>query len=160
MWKAVRFTEGNAMKNLDYIINPILMGGIVKKTKDDQVKVHLHGRLGVITIPQKYVLSDLKIEPGVEMQFHFSYLKIEDNDYDYDDSSIRENLFTPCLVGGKVIEVNDTAVKVGINDKLGTVAVPRRWVFTDRPIEDGQTAEFYLSPMRAIGKRDIPVESI
>jgi hypothetical protein len=148
------------MEKLDYIINPILMGGLVKEINEDMVKVHLHGRLGVITIPEKIILSEIELEPGVELEFHFSYLKVEDAGYDYDDSSIRDNLFTPCLVGGQIVEVNDTAVKVETMDDLGTVAVPRRWVFTDMPLECGQMVEFYLSPMRAVGKRDIPARTI
>ena len=74
------------MEKLDYIINPILMGGLVKEINEDMVKVHLHGRLGVITIPEKIILSEIELEPGVELEFHFSYLKVEDAGYDYDYS--------------------------------------------------------------------------
>ena len=63
-------------------------------------------------------------------------------------------------VGGVLTEVNDTAVKCEMPGGTGTVAVPRRWVFTDQALAVGQTAGFYFSPMRLIGKRDIPVQSI
>ena len=148
------------MEKMDYIINPILMGGLIKEVNEGMVKVHLHGRLGVITIPEKYVLTDIDLEPGVELEFHFSYLRVEEEWYDYDDGSIRDNMFTPCLLGGSIIEVNDTAIKVETIDNLGTVAVPRRWVFTNIPLEEGQTVEFYLSPMRVVGKREIPARMI
>ena len=39
---------------LDYTINPILMGGLVKSVDAGIVKVHLHWRLGVIEIPREY----------------------------------------------------------------------------------------------------------
>ena len=148
------------MDKLDYMINPILMGGLIKEVKNEEVKVHLHGRLGVITLPAKYVNSDIPLEPGVETQFHFSYIQVVDQPYDYDSSSFIDNEFTPCLLGGTITEVNDTAIKVEAMDGAGTIAVPRRWAFTDIPLEVGEAAEFYMSPMRVIGKCDIPAESI
>lgn len=149
------------MKNLEYIINPVLMGGLVKEVKDDSVKVHLHGRLGVITVPKALVLEDIPLEPGHEMQFYFSYLQVNETPYDYDSSAIsRDKSLEPCLIGGTITEVNDTAIKAEIMDQLGTVAVPRRFVFTDSALKTGQNVEFYFSPMHVTGKRDIPAESI
>lgn len=148
------------MAKLDYMINPVLMGGLVKEVKEGLVKVHLHGRLGVITLPEKFIESDIIPEPGVETEFYFSYIRIVEDPYDYDDKSIKDMEFTPCLLGGKITEVNDTAIKLYAMDDLISVAVPRRWVFTDIVPKEGQIGEFYFSPMRAIGKRDIPAESI
>jgi hypothetical protein len=124
------------------------------------VKVHLHGRLGVITIPRTCVLGDEELVHGTEMQFYFSYLEVNEAPYDYDAGAIKNGIFEPCFVGGTISEVNDTAIKANIMDDLGTIAVPRRWVFTSCPLEEGQNVEFYFSPMKVIGKRDIPVESI
>jgi hypothetical protein len=148
------------MGNLEYIINPVLMGGLVKEVNDEMVKVHLHGRLGVITVPPTCILGEEEIFPGTEMQFYFSYLEVTNAPYDYDAATIRSGMFEPCFIGGTICEVNDTAIKADIMDHLGTVAVPRRWVFTASALEEGQNVEFYFSPMRVIGKRDIPVESI
>lgn len=146
---------------MDYMINPALMGGLVKEILSDTVKVHLHGRLGVITVPKQLIIDDIELEPGHEMQFYFSYLEVKEVPYDYDPSAMnRDWEMTPCLLGGTLIEVNDTAVKLEIMDNLGTIAVPRRWVFTSLPLTVGQTAEFYFSCMKVVGKRDIPVESI
>ena len=44
------------MAGAEYTINPVLMGGLVKEVTSDAVKVHLHGRLGVITIPKGCIL--------------------------------------------------------------------------------------------------------
>ncbi|MGM9593929.1 MAG: CBO2463/CBO2479 domain-containing protein [Candidatus Onthomonas sp.] len=146
---------------MDYIINPVLMGGLVKEITQDEVKVHLHGRLGVITVPKCLVLDDISLEPGHEMQFYFSYLEISEQPYDYDMAALRTGgELVPALVGAELIEVNDTAVKARLPEGLGTVAVPRRWVFTNLPLAVGQTAEFYFSPMKVTGKRDIPAQSI
>ncbi|SDB48097.1 hypothetical protein SAMN02910298_02411 [Pseudobutyrivibrio sp. YE44] len=146
---------------LDYIINPIKMGGLVKEVDDSQIKVHLHGRLGVITVPKELVITMEKLEPGHEMEFYFSYIKVVENPYDYDSSDmVTEHEISPCLLGGKITEVNDTAAKVEIMNNLGTVAVPRRWYFTDIPLKEGSYVEFYFSCMNLVGKRDIPVESI
>lgn len=146
---------------MDYQINPVLMGGLVKEASAETVKVHLHGRLGVLTVPRRLIEGDTVLEPGHELRFWFSYLQIVPKPYDYDAAPLAvpgEQL--PCLVGGKLVEVNDTAVKVETQNGLGTVAVPRRWVFTDTALAIGQTAEFYLSRMTVTGKREIPAESI
>lgn len=146
---------------MDYIINPIKMGGLVKEVGDSHVKVHLHGRLGVITIPKRLVITSEELKPGHEMEFYFSYIQIVENPYDYDSSEmVATHDIAPCLLGGKIIEVNDTAIKVAIMDELGTIAVPRRWAFTPVTLENGQDAEFYFSCMKVVGKRDIPAESI
>lgn len=146
---------------MDYVMNPILMGGLVKEVTGAMVKVHLHGRLGVITVPKSLIVDDTEIETGHEMQFYFSYLQVNEAPYDYDSAALdRELELTPCLLGGTIIEVNDTAVKAEIMDGLGTVAVPRRWVFTPVALREGQNVEFYFSCMKITGKRDIPAESI
>lgn len=146
---------------LDYVINPVLMGGLVKETDGETVKIHLHGRLGVITVPGRLVPDPIALEPGHELRFYFSYLQINEHPYDYDAwPLLTAQEVAPVLVGAELTEVNDTAVKAVIQDGLGTVAVPRRWVFTDVPLAVGQTAEFYLSPMKVVGKRELPAESI
>lgn len=147
---------------VDYIINPILMGGLVKEVTNDSIKVHLHGRLGVIEIPKEYVMEDdVDIEVGHDMQFYFSYIQVNPDKYDYDCSSLKvDREFAPCFIGGTITEVNDTAIKASMMEGLGTVAVPRRWAFTDEPLKEGQNVEFYFSPMHIAGKREIPVESI
>lgn len=146
---------------MDYIIQPIRMGGLVKEVQGGKVKVHLHGRLGVITIPERLVIGNEKLEAGHEMQFYFSYIQVVEHPYDYDSSDmVPTHEITPCLLGGKITEVNDTAAKVDIMDNLGTIAVPRRWLFTPAKLKEGQDTEFYFSCMQVVGKRDIPVESI
>ena len=146
---------------LDYMINPIRMGGLVKEVDHDQVKVHLHGRLGVITVPRRLIIGPEKLEPGHETEFYFSYIQVMKDPYEYDSSDmVTTHEIEPCLLGGKITEVNDTAAKIAIMDGLGTIAVPRRWLFTPVALEVGQDTEFYFSCMQVTGKREIPVESI
>jgi hypothetical protein len=149
------------MTRPDYLINPILMGGLVKELDGDLVKVHLHGRLGVITVPRRMIIENEGIEPGSSLKFFFSYVQITENPCDYDTAGLdpTEEIF-PVLIGGKVTEVNDTAVKVEMVHNFGTVAVPRRWVFTDMPLKEGLDAELYISCMHVTGKTELPVESI
>ena len=145
----------------DYTIHPVMMGGLVKDVSGKRVKIHLHGRLGVLEVPRWLIADDRKLEPGHDLEFYFSYIQVNQNPYDYDTASLDPQLdLTPCLVGGTLTEVNDTAAKLEMIDDLGSVAVPRRWLFTDEPLEEGQNAEYYLSCLRVVGKKDIPQESI
>lgn len=142
---------------VDYMITPALMGGLVKETAGDMVKIHLFGRLGVIWVPRRLILGDEKIDTGHELSFYFSYIQVTEDPYDYDTAPMNPELEPePCLLGGRITEVNDTAIKVEMINGLGTVAVPRRWVFTSVPLEVGQNAEFYFSCLRVVGKRDLP----
>lgn len=139
------------MKELDYMINPVIMGGLVKKAGEDGIKVNLHGRLGVITIKKPLVMGNVRPSAGDELKFYFSYLKVNITPYDYDSGPLlADRLFAPCLIGGIITEVNDTAIQADIMEDIGTVAVPRRWVFTDWELKAGQNVEFYLSPMKII----------
>lgn len=54
----------------------------------------------------------------------------------------------PVLTQGKIVEVNETAVKVDIQGRLGVVAVPLRWIFAEKKLEPGQKVEFYFSYMQ------------
>lgn len=145
---------------MDYMINPVKMGGLVKEIINDaadgaacsQIKVHLHGRLGVLTVPEALVIHREALEAGQKVEFYFSYIQIVEDVYDYDSTEMRtQPELSPCLLGGVVTEVNDTAVKVAVMDGLGTVAAPRRWVFTPVTLKVGLKAEFYFSRMKVVG---------
>ncbi|APM39524.1 CBO2463/CBO2479 domain-containing protein [Clostridium kluyveri] len=57
---------------------------------------------------------------------------------------------SPILTKGKIVEINDTAVKVNVQGRLGVISVPLRWVFTDKKLEIGQMVQFYFSYMQTI----------
>ena len=52
---------------IDYIIQPVLMGGLIKEVAEDKIKVHLHGRLGVITVSRKIIHYTEELVPGHEV---------------------------------------------------------------------------------------------
>lgn len=56
----------------------------------------------------------------------------------------------PIKMCGKIVTVNDTAIKVDIQGRLGVITVPRRWVLTDEVLEIGQKVEFYFSYMQVL----------
>jgi hypothetical protein len=61
----------------------------------------------------------------------------------------------PVLTKGKIVQVNDTAIKVDIQGRLGVVTVPRRWVFTDSKLKKGQKVEFYFSYMQIVEENEV-----
>lgn len=131
-----------------YMINPTLMMGTVKSNEDNQVIINLRGRLGLITVPEKMIQTGEKVEAGIKLAFYFSYIQTVSRPLDYDDTELmqQQELF-PCLLGGKIIHVDDTAVRVAINQELGTIYVPRRWMFTSVELTEGLAVEFYFSKM-------------
>ena len=135
----------------DITINPVQMRGFVKEIVDDQIKVHIAGRLGVISVKQDLIKEAGSIFQVDNLTFYFSFVKVVDEPLDYDLFPFEgEGEFTPVLVGGKLIEVNDTAVKLEITGNLGTIAVPRRWIFTDYPLKEGLLTQFYFSPLKKL----------
>ena len=137
------------MAQLDYQLNPVLMEGTVTKAVADDVALNLRGRLGVIHAAPSLFLHQLR--EGRKFRFYFSYMQIAEAPLDYDYAPLeKDREFTPVLAGGVLSEVNDTAIKAGCLGGLATIAVPRRWVFTDVALKEGEYTEFYISPMAAV----------
>ena len=136
---------------LDYMINPVLMEGTVKDVFDDSVKIHLRGRLGVITLPKRLIINDELTAIGSKVRFYFSYIQVVKKRGDYDLHSLKayEEAY-PCLFGGEITMYNDTAVEVKALEGSLTIFVPRRWVFTPIDLNDGLNVEFYLSAVELI----------
>lgn len=134
----------------EYIIQPVLMGGTIKEFFEDKIKIHLKGRLGVLTLPMSFFKGDTNIKAEDKVSFYFSYIQVVEKAGNYDISGI--NIYSdiePELFGGKISLVNDTAVEVSI-DSVGTIFVPRRWVFSDTELKEGQNVEFYLSGIKKL----------
>lgn len=138
------------MEALDYRIEPALMGGQITEISDTDIKVNLNGRLGVLHM-NPYLMENKKVRKDDKVRFYFSYVQVTDNPLDYDYLPLKtESNVESCLVGGTLEEVNDTAVKIRIGADAGTVAVPRRWIFTDKEPEVNDTVEFYLSRVQKV----------
>ena len=140
---------------MDYIINPIFMGGVINKVTEDRVKINLRGRLGVIEVPKVLIVSPAP-KSGDKVSFYFSYLEVTDNPCDYDsDEIVREKEIIPCLLGGKITEFNDTAIEAVVEKLDIIIRVPRRWVFTEVALEDELDVEFYLSRMQVLSQAGV-----
>lgn len=138
---------------MNYIINPTLMGGTINKVTEDRVKINLRGRLGVIEVPKVLIGGSPAPKSGDKVSFYFSYLEVTDNPCDYDlDEIVREDDITPCLLGGKITEFNDTAIEAVVKKLDIIIRVPRRWVFTEVALEDNLDVEFYLSRMQILSQ--------
>lgn len=141
----------------DYVINPVLMGGLVKEVTGETVKIHLRGRLGVITVARRLILAERTISVGDELRFYFSYLEVDDSPREYDLTELCAAAeLAPVHAGGTLTEVNDTAVRCTMPDGCGDAAVPRRWVITNVPLRIGETAGFWFSKPELAGKRGSP----
>ena len=144
---------------VEYLINPVKMGGVVKEIYDDgkMVKIYLNGRLGVIKVPRWLIRGYESPEPGFKLEFYFSYIQIVDDPYDYssDEMNPAEEMF-PSILGGKVIDINDTATTIEVMDDIGEITVPVRWIITSKKPMIGDDAEFYFSCMDVTGKKDLP----
>ena len=61
-----------------YELNPIQMEGKVVSVNDTAVKVDIQGRLGVITVPKRWVLTNVPLTPGLQVEFYFSYMQVKE----------------------------------------------------------------------------------
>lgn len=135
---------------IDYQINPVIMAGKIKSISEDGlVKINLNGRLGVIKIPTWMIINKEELEPLKSIKFYFSYVKISDLEIAFDKSDLSpEYGLNPTIIPGKIREINDTAAEISILNGEGSVAVPRRWLFSDVEIKEGSNCELYISCMQ------------
>jgi hypothetical protein len=61
---------------MDIELTPILTRGTIKEVNDTAVVVYVKGRLGVITVPLRWVFTDKPLTPEQEVEFYFSYMKV------------------------------------------------------------------------------------
>lgn len=128
------------------------MGGKIKSISSDGiVKINLNGRLGIINIPKEFVLNQEKLDQGGKLKFFFSYLQVSEYEIGHDIADFnKEYGMNPTLIGGRIRVVNDTAVEVDILGGRAEVIVPRRWLFTEKKLEENLNCEMYLSCMEVV----------
>lgn len=56
----------------------------------------------------------------------------------------------PRLITGKIVELNDTAVKAALKGRMGIITLPRRCVISEKPLGVGQEIQVYLSYMKVL----------
>ena len=54
---------------------PQLTKAKITELNETAVKVSIKGRLGVITVPLRWIIADKALEVGQEVEFYFSYMK-------------------------------------------------------------------------------------
>lgn len=141
-------------KAMEYRINPVKMTGQVKALKDNQLEIHLQGRLGILTVKREILLSE-EIKAGDQIEFYFSYIQAVEEAENYNASGISiYHEEAPSLIGGRLTKVSDTRVEVAIMDDLGSMALPKGWVITPIPLEEGRQVEFYFSCMNKKALQD------
>lgn len=57
-------------------LNPQLTKGKIVEITDTYVKVSLQGRLGMITVPLRWVFTEKDLIIGQEVEFYFSYFNV------------------------------------------------------------------------------------
>jgi len=57
-------------------LNPQLTRATIIEINDTAIKVSIKGRLGVITVPLRWVFTDKPMEIGQEVEFYFSYMNV------------------------------------------------------------------------------------
>ncbi|MCH3973417.1 MAG: hypothetical protein LKE53_11800 [Oscillospiraceae bacterium] len=51
----------------------------------------------------------------------------------------------PLLLHGKIKEITEVGVRIGVKGRMGVLSLPLRCVYSDKPLQLGQECEFYLS---------------
>jgi hypothetical protein len=61
--------------NEDVALVPVLTRGTIDAVNETCVTVKVAGRLGMITVPLRWVFTDTRLEVGRTVEFYFSYMK-------------------------------------------------------------------------------------
>lgn len=56
---------------------PQLTRAKIIEISDTAVKVSIQGRLGVITVPLRWIFTDKALEIGQDVEFYFSYMNVK-----------------------------------------------------------------------------------
>lgn len=61
---------------MEYELVPKLLPGKIIEVTDMSVKVSLKGRMGIITVPLRSVITDKPLEPDLDIEVYLSYIKV------------------------------------------------------------------------------------
>lgn len=139
----------NMKTAINYVTNPVLMNGVIKKTDTQKIEINLNGRLGLLTLDNRLVMNNENLHEGDAVTFYFSYIQTPEfpMNYDYQDLVLQEDI-RPSYIDGKIVHVDDVAVRVSMSQDLGMIYVPRRWVIANAPLESGMAVEFFISKIQ------------
>jgi len=61
---------------MEYDLNPRLLRGKLVEVTDVGVKVAINGRLGMLSVPLRFVITDKKLQIDDEVEFYLSYVHV------------------------------------------------------------------------------------
>ncbi|QAA21472.1 CBO2463/CBO2479 domain-containing protein [Sporolactobacillus terrae] len=61
---------------MDYELTPKLLPGKILEVTEREVKVTLKGRMGIIIVPLRCVLTDQPLHVGLKIQVYLSYIQV------------------------------------------------------------------------------------
>lgn len=61
---------------MEYELNPRLLKGKLVEITDVGVKIAINGRLGVLNLPLRFIISDNKLQINDEVEFYLSYVRV------------------------------------------------------------------------------------
>ncbi len=61
---------------MEYALEPKLLKGKITEVTEMCVKVSLKGRMGVITVPLRSVITDKPMETDQEIEVYLSYVRV------------------------------------------------------------------------------------
>lgn len=64
---------------MEYDLNPRLLKGKLVEITDVGVKIAVNGRLGVLSLPLRFIISDKKLQIDDEVEFYLSYVRVSQN---------------------------------------------------------------------------------
>ncbi len=57
-------------------LEPLLLRGEIKEITEVGVRIGIHGRMGVLSLPLRCVFTDKELEVGQEVEFYLSYVNV------------------------------------------------------------------------------------
>lgn len=57
-------------------LKPVLLKGELIRVSERDVKIELKGRMGIIILPLRSVITDKKLEVGQEVELYLSYAQV------------------------------------------------------------------------------------
>jgi hypothetical protein len=61
---------------MEYELDPRLLRGEITEVTDVGVKVAIKGRMGVLTVPRRCVLTDRELAVGQSIEVYLSYVRV------------------------------------------------------------------------------------
>ncbi|WP_257477594.1 CBO2463/CBO2479 domain-containing protein [Acidipropionibacterium jensenii] len=57
-------------------LQPLLLRGVIKEITEVGVRIGVNGRMGVLSLPLRCVITDRPLELGQECEFYLSYVHV------------------------------------------------------------------------------------